>query len=380
MVNAVMQLSDTKAGGSRKARIAVIGTGWWATTAHLPALAANSAADIVAICDQRSDLLARVADKFNVAKTYTDYRQMLKQEHLDGAVVSVWNAAHYEVARACFEHKLHVLVEKPLVLYAKHARELIELSRAQGRELIVGYPWHYCQRAREARDVVQSGDLGAVRYINCYFSSTVIDFFRGDDKPYGKLFPYAMVGPGDVYSDRDRSGGGQGYLQVTHAAALMHFITGLRPVQVMALMDNLDVNVDVIDAMTVRMDNGALANIGSTGNLQIDDPGKLLIQVNCDRGWLEIDFVTGTGKIRRADGTHRNYVPFDAVEVPDGLEQSELIYPLYAPANNLVQVIAANGANESPGEIGWRTTELLDAAYRSASSNGQVVRVKSLYE
>jgi predicted dehydrogenase len=375
-----MQTFKSHTGGSRKARIAVVGTGWWATTAHLPALTSNPAAEVVAICDQRPELLAQVADKFHVAKTYTDYHQMLEREALDGVIVSVWNAAHYEVARACLEQNQHLLVEKPLVLYAKHARELVELARRNRRELIVGYPWHYCQRAREARDVVQSGELGSVRYINCYFSSTVIDFFRGDDKPYGKMFPYALVGPGNVYSDRERSGGGQGFLQVTHAAALVHFITGLKTVQVMALMDNLDVNVDVIDAMTIRMDNGALANIGSTGNLQVSDPGKLVIQVNCERGWLEIDFVTGAGIVRRADGTEGRYAALDTVEAPEGLEQSELIYPLYSPANNLVQVIVANGANESPGEIGLYATESLDAAYRSAAANGQVVRTQSLYE
>jgi predicted dehydrogenase len=132
--------------------------------------------------------------------------------------------------------------------------------------------------------------------------------------------------------------------------------------------------------MTFRMDNGALANIGSTGNLQISDPGKLVIQVMCERGWLEIDFVTGAGNIRRADGTVGRYAPLDAAEAPEGLEQSELIYPLYAPANNLVQVIVSNGANESPGEIGLHATESLDAAYRSAAANGQVVRIQSLYE
>jgi predicted dehydrogenase len=194
------------------------------------------------------------------------------------------------------------------------------------------------------------------------------------------LFPYAVVGPGNVYSDRARTGGGQGFLQVTHAAALVHYITGLRPIQVMALMDNLEVSVDVIDAMTVRMDNGALANIGSTGNLQVSDPGKLIIQVNCDRGWLEFDFITGRGKVRRADGSEEHYPAFDLEEAPKGLEQSELIYPVSAPANNLVQVIVAGATNESPGEIGWHATELLEAAYRSAASDGQVVRISSLYE
>jgi predicted dehydrogenase len=365
---------------SGKARIAVIGTGWWATTAHLPALAASPAVEVAAVCDQRSDLLARVADKYRVGRTYTDYRQMLEHETLDGAIVAVWNSAHFEVARDCLEKKLHVLVEKPLVLHARQARELVELAQRRNRELIVGYPWHYCQRAREARAVIQSGELGEVRFINCVYASTVIDFFRGDDKPYGQVFPYALVGPGNVYSDRERSGGGQGHLQVTHAAALIHFITGLKPTEVVAFMDNLDVKVDVIDAITVRMENGALVNIGSTGNLQLSDSGKLAIQVNCDRGWLEFDFVTGAGKIRRADGSEQLYAALSDEAPRQGLEQAESVYPLFAPANNLVQIISANGPNESPGEIGWRATELLEAAYRSAAFNGRLVRIESLYE
>jgi predicted dehydrogenase len=364
----------------RKARIAVVGTGWWGTTAHLPALAIHPDAEIVAVCDRRVDVLSRVTDKFGISTTYTDYVQMLNQEELDGAVVSVWSAAHFEVARACLARGLHILVEKPMVLRARHAKELVDLSQLQERELIVGYPWHYSQRARQAREILQSGELGQVRYINCYFASTVLDFFRGDDKAYGKLFPYAVVGPGNVYSDRERSGGGQGQLQVTHAAALMHFITGLRPVQVMALMDNLDVSVDVIDAITVRMDNGALANVGSTGNLQVSDAGKLTIQVNCDHGWLDFDFTSGAGKVRRANGSDEFFPVLAGDEPPVGCELSEVLYPLHAPANNLVDVITGQRRNESTGEVGWRTVELLEAAYRSASMNGQMVSVESLYQ
>src|SRR5689334_22601619 len=117
-----MQSSGSTTESRRKARIAVIGTGWWATTAHLPALSANPAAEIVAVCDSRQDLLGRVADRFGVSRAYTDLRQMLASEELDGAVVSVWNAAHYDVARECLQHKLHTLVENPMVLYARDAR------------------------------------------------------------------------------------------------------------------------------------------------------------------------------------------------------------------------------------------------------------------
>ncbi len=70
------------------ARIAVIGTGWWSTTAHIPALQANPSADLVALADVRADVLDKAARHFGVARTYTDLGKMLAQERLDGVVIA----------------------------------------------------------------------------------------------------------------------------------------------------------------------------------------------------------------------------------------------------------------------------------------------------
>ena len=362
-----------------KARIAIIGTGSWSTTAHFPALAAHPDAEIAAICDHREDALKLAADAFGIANTYTDYREMLDQVELDGAVVAVWHVAHYEAARACLEHDLHVMLEKPMVLKASDARDLVTLAGQRDRELIIGYPYHFAPRALQAREIIRSGKLGEVQYINCYFASSCINQYRGNDKIFGETFGFPVMGFGDVYSDPERSGGGQGHLQVTHSAGLMHFVTGLRPATVMALMNNLDVKVDVIDAITARMDNGALANIGSTGNSHVSDPGALDLQVNCERGRLDLDFITGAGQIRHADGSAEFLERLDTAEVPPGADQPDELYPLFATATNLVDVITGKSPNGSPAEIGWRTVELLDAAYRSAALGGQAVAVTTLY-
>ena len=47
-----------------KARVALIGTGWWATTAHFPALLAHPDAEIVGAADPRADVLAKAAEKY----------------------------------------------------------------------------------------------------------------------------------------------------------------------------------------------------------------------------------------------------------------------------------------------------------------------------
>src|SRR5215813_10686665 len=97
----------------RKARIAIIGTGWWATQAHIPAVKANPLAELVALADTRPEAVARAAVGTG-ATTYTDYREMLAKEQLDGAIISVHHAAHYEITRDCLAAGLHVLVEKPM--------------------------------------------------------------------------------------------------------------------------------------------------------------------------------------------------------------------------------------------------------------------------
>jgi predicted dehydrogenase len=363
---------------TRRARIGVIGTGWWSTYAHLPALVANPEAEVAALAEIRPDVLARAAERYGVSRTYTDYRQMLVRERLDGAVVAVWHAAHFEVAQACLEAGLHLVLEKPMVLRAAHAQRLVALARERQREIILSYPWQYLPLTLRARAVVQSGALGVVRYISCVYSSACLNLYRGNDRSdrpeMAALYP--VVGPGDVFADPERSGGGQGHLQVTHAAALLFFITGLHPVSVMALMDNLDVRVDVIDAIIARLDNGALTTIGSTGTLEGEN-GKLDLQIYCDRGWVDLDYIAGTGRIRHADGTDE-YLP-PGVDDPRWNYPDFQDYPADAPVTNLVNVIVRQSANGSPAEVGWRTVELLEAAYRSSAVQGQSVAVSSLY-
>ena len=222
-----------------KARIGVIGTGWWCTTAHLPSLRENPDAEIVAISDLRPDILAKAAEHFDVAKTYTDHQEMLAGEELDGVVVAVYHSAHHDVARDCLESGVHILLEKPMVLTAADARDLVEIAAVRELELIMGYPFQYTPHARRAREVLSSGELGEIRFINSLFATMVIQFMRGNDAEYNKIFNYPVVGPGNVYNDPARSGQGQGHLQITHSAGLMFYLTGLKPDRVTALMANL---------------------------------------------------------------------------------------------------------------------------------------------
>ena len=359
---------------SRKARVAVVGTGWWATTAHIPALRQNPDAELVALCDRSPEALTRAMAAFGPVATYTDLGAMLAAEKLDGAIVATNHTSHYALAKACLEAGLHVLLEKPMVLRAAHAHELTALAQAQGRELIIGYPYHFTELTRRARQVLSSGELGAIQFVSCLMASMVIEFYRGNDQAYAPQFGYPVTGPGRAYADPQLSGGGQGHLQVTHLAGSLFYITGLQAERVSAFMENGDVAVDLVDAISVRFAaaNGqrAVGVLGSTGNIGVGDGGHTEVAVYCENGYLNLDQGHGTLLVRRHDGSEERHGPLSATDR----------YPSFATSRNLVDVILGKAENGSPGTVGTRVVELLEAAYRSAEHGGAPIGVAELLD
>jgi len=350
---------------AENARIAVIGTGWWATEVHIPALLANPAAELVALCDADPARLRAAARAFGVGRTYTDHAAMLEQEPLDGAIIATPHATHFGLARACLARGLHVLVEKPLTLTAVDARALVELARGRGRELLVGYPWNYTAHARRLRALLSGGELGPVQLVTSVFNSFTFDLLRGRDRA-DDPGAYRVHGPGSVYSRPELSGGGHGHLQLTHSAGLLFFATGLRPRRVTALMHNHGLPLDLVDAIAVEFEGGALGMVGGTSNAR---PSAHTLHVHCAEGQVALDVMASAGQV---------YGPGAAREELPPLDEADR-YPLRAPSANLVDVALGRAANGSPGEEGWRTVELLDAAYRSAHAGGRPVLVDELY-
>lgn len=357
----------------RKVRVAIIGAGWWSTYTHIPGLLEHPDAQLVAICDRSQDALDRATEKYGPLKTYLDYKEMLARERLDGVVVAVNHNVHTQITRDCLNAGLPVLLEKPMTLKAIDAHELEDLAKEKGLALIIGYPWHYTAATKKAKEILATGALGRVQYMSCLFAAPVVEFFRANDAAYQGLFQYPVTGPGNAYADPKVSGGGQGYLQVTHSAATMFFISGLEPERVSAFMENWDVPVDLVDGITVKCKPvkgapggaSAIAVLGSTGNMCAPCGTHFEVRVYCESGHVVLDQATGTVFARNHDGTEEIFGPLPPEE----------LYPRFAPLNNFIDVILGRGENGSPASIGVTVVEMLDAAYRSAKDGGRPISV-----
>ncbi len=120
-------------------KLAVIGAGHMGTL-HAEKFAARSDARVVAVADSNAARAEALARKLGCG-AFTDYREAIGSA--DAATVAVPTERHFEIASACLQAGLNVLVEKPIASSVQQARDLIALAAKGNLVLQVGHVERY---------------------------------------------------------------------------------------------------------------------------------------------------------------------------------------------------------------------------------------------
>jgi predicted dehydrogenase len=146
--------------------IGIVGCGYWG-----PNLARNFAAlpgvAVRALCDPDPARLEHMRRLHPQAELCREYPGMLAVAGVDAVAVATPVALHHPVAKASLLAGKHVLVEKPLAASSAHCAELIETARRMGRVLMVDHTYLYSAPVRRIAEIIRSGEIGEVKYINC---------------------------------------------------------------------------------------------------------------------------------------------------------------------------------------------------------------------
>ena len=346
----------------------VIGAGWWATQHHIPSLRTYEKTDLIGIADPNQDKLDAAASYYEIDQTFQDYRDLLPK--VDGVVIAVPHAYHYDIAKDALDAGVHVLVEKPMVLTSKHAWDLVERAKKQNVELMVGTTFQFTPQARRVRELVQSGSIGELIHVSGLFASMIESFLKSRPDDYSVIFDYPVTGPeSNSYSDPKISGGGQGQTQLSHAMGMVLWVTGRHVLETFAYMENFDLQVDLVDAISYRLDNGAVGTMAATGSVGMNQDQNQEFRYYGTEGQVRQDLIHGRADAMFNDGKS---------EVVEGLEEDQ-IYPANLPARVLADLTIGVGENLAPGAIAARTVEFLEASYKSAAT-GMPVQIKDLYK
>ncbi len=349
----------------KRVRLGLIGAGWWATSNHLPLLAARSDVELAAVCRLGAEELRRVADRYRFPFATEDYRALLARP-LDAVIVASPHTLHYEHARAALERGLHVLVEKPMTTSGAEAWELVRLARERGVHLMVPYGWHYKPYIQEARRLIERGVTGRIQHVSVHMASPARDLLSGsgsvDQGASGAADQEEILfGPtASTWADPAIAGGGYGHAQLSHATGLLFWLTDLRAEEVYAQMTAPGARVDLYDAISVRFVNGAIGAVSGAGTIPDGGRFQLDLRLFGEEGMLLLDVERERVEVRRHDGT--------LIQVPVG--PGEGAYACDGPPHRFIDLILGiEERNDSPGEAAARSVELLDAAYRSAGSH-----------
>jgi predicted dehydrogenase len=343
----------------KRVRVGVMGAGWWATSAHLPAIQSHPHAELIAVQSRQRAKAEKIARDFGAKFACTSLEEILSLKNLDAVIVSSTPNVHYAQAKAVLERGLHVLIEKPMTFTAAEARELVELAAQKNVQLLISCPWHFTAHGREARRLIRSGALGKIKLISVLMTNPIDKLLRGiNTTPTHGLNPvYVEPGPGS-YNDPAIAGGGQIFCQVSHAAAYLAFLTGRRPAEVYARFDYDGSPNDLYNAITITLENGALVNLASTGVTPLGER-NYEVRVFGSQGVLLLELWRGTMTLVDFAGQRTEFEPLTEKE----------IYPEQAPALNFIDAILGKAPNGSTGELGLAAMEIIEAACESAQTN-----------
>jgi predicted dehydrogenase len=90
---------------------------------------------------------------------------MLNGAELDAVVIATAVKSHYPMAKASLLAGKHTLIEKPMASSSERCEELIEIAQKKGLVLMVGHTFLYSPAVRKIQEIVNSGEIGEIRYI-----------------------------------------------------------------------------------------------------------------------------------------------------------------------------------------------------------------------
>ena len=254
-------------------RLAVVGIGRMGSRhARNIAKGAIKGARLVAVCDVDSQKLKDFGEKFKVA-VYSDLQDMLSKEDLDGVIIATPHYSHVELAKSCINKGVNTLVEKPISVTVKEAKQLID-TLEQNPNVIGAMMFN--QRTnrmyRKAKQLIDSGAIGKVQRVNFI----VTDWYRTQ-------FYYDMGGWRASWSGE---GGGTLINQCVHQLDVLQWLVGM-PKSVLAYCSTKNRNITTENDVTAVMRYDEFDCVFTASTHEV--PGTNRLEIAADKGKIVVE-------------------------------------------------------------------------------------------
>lgn len=170
-------------------RFAVVGQGYFAQSAILPAFANTENCALTALFSDDPSKLQELKKKYRVehALSYDQYDDFLKSRAVDAVYLALPNDLHCEYTLRAAAAGVHVLCEKPMAVTSEECERMIGACDDAHVKLMIAYRLHFEEANLSTVEMVKKGELGNPRYFVSGFSM--------------------QVSPGNIRTQSQRGGG-----------------------------------------------------------------------------------------------------------------------------------------------------------------------------
>jgi predicted dehydrogenase len=144
-------------------RIGVVGCGYWGSK-HVRVLHGISSVERVVAIDANEDRLAELGRSFPSLASRPTLESAL--DDVDAVIVATPPRTHADLAMTAMAAGKSVLVEKPMTTSSADACMVVEEAARRSLVLMVGHTFEHNSAVWMLRDLVQSGQLGHVHYLD----------------------------------------------------------------------------------------------------------------------------------------------------------------------------------------------------------------------
>ncbi len=145
----------------RAVRWGVIGLGWFGEI-HADTLAGMESIELAALSTRRPQRLQELADRYDVAARYTDYRELLADPAVEAVSITTHIHEHRDLAIAALRAGKHVLLEKPMAPTVEDCDRIIAAAEQSDALLMVGHICRFDPRVALAKQAIDEGRLGRI--------------------------------------------------------------------------------------------------------------------------------------------------------------------------------------------------------------------------
>lgn len=145
-----------------KIKIAVIGCGNIANSAHIPSYLACEDAEIKYFCDIIPERAQNAVEKYGCGTAVTDYKEILNDAEVEAVSVCTPNKMHSTISCDALRAGKHVLCEKPAARTLSEVLEMQKVQHETGKILNIGVVNRFNSGVNKIKNIIASGELGEI--------------------------------------------------------------------------------------------------------------------------------------------------------------------------------------------------------------------------